>query len=74
MANIKVDDMIYRSDDNWKALPVKDVPTEENLQEICGEEKNWQVPLILSRPNVWPNFMGKVYWHRLYPWQKRVDD
>jgi hypothetical protein len=74
MANIKVDDMIYRSDDNWKALPVKDIPAEENLQEICGEEKDWQVPLILSRPNVWPNFMGKVYWHRLYPWQKRVDD
>ncbi|MFI4913088.1 MAG: hypothetical protein ACIAQZ_15625 [Sedimentisphaeraceae bacterium JB056] len=74
MANIKVGDMVYRSDDNWKALPVKEVPTEETLNEMCGAEKDWHTPVILSRANVWPNTMGKVYWHRLYPWQKEVKD
>ncbi len=68
MANIRVGDMIYRCDDNWKAICVKDVPDEDQIAKLCGQE-DWQTPIVLARANIWPNTMGKVYWNRLYRWQ-----
>ncbi len=68
MANIRVGDMIYRCDDNWQAMPIDEIPSEENIGLLC-QKQDWQIPIKLARANIWPNAMGKVYWHRLYRWQ-----